>query len=75
MGFLSNSYLEEKESVEKLGRDKDGIIYTFFFLHASNVYKQCLQRSPTLVPPSQQRLHKSTVSAETGLSAALLGLG
>jgi len=61
--------MEEMESVEELRWMKDGLVYTFPFS------MQAKQRNPILVTPSQQRLHKSTVSAETGLSETLLGPG
>ena len=63
--LLCIACLEKLESVEKLVRMQDGVVYTFPFLHAS----------PTLISLLCQRLHKSIVSAESGLSETLLGLG
>ena len=60
MGILWIACLEEDESAEKLGRMKGELIYTF----------PLVQANPTLISRSQQRLHKSTISAET-----LLGQG
>ena len=62
VGLHGIVFLDDRESVEKLGEMKGGLVDTCPFS------VQAKQRNPTLVPSSQQRLHKSTVSAETGLS-------
>ena len=46
---------------------EDGLYYMFPFS------MQAKQSNYILVTPSQQRLHKSTVSAETGPSKTLVG--
>ena len=68
MRLLCVAIKEDRESLEKLERTKDGLVYTFLFLHAKD-------SEITLVLPSQQKLHKSTVSAESWLSETLLGPG
>ena len=35
-GFSALVFWRKKESAEQLGRMKDGLVYTFPFLHASN---------------------------------------
>ena len=39
LGLFSRAFLEKKERAEKLGRVKNGLVYTFSFLHASNAEK------------------------------------
>ena len=39
MVLLCIALLEERESVEKLGRMKNGLFFTFPFLHATNAEK------------------------------------
>ena len=39
MKLLSSAFLEEKESVEKLGKVNNGLAYTFSFLNARNAEK------------------------------------
>ena len=68
MWLLFFAFRNKRESVEELERMKDGLVYNFIFLQASNAEN-------TLVLPSQQRLQKYTVSAETRLSETLLGPG
>ena len=49
--LLCIAFLEERESVEKLGRMKDGLVSTFTFLHASNAEKPHLS-SPIIAKAS-----------------------
>ena len=63
------AFMEEMESLEEFRWMKDRLFYTFPFSMKAK------QRNSILVTPSQQRLHKSTVPAETGLSKTLLGPG
>ena len=65
MVILCIAYLEEREGVEKLERMKNGLVDTF----------PLLQASQNLISLQQQRLHKSSVSAVSGLSETLLGPG
>ena len=59
--------MEERESLDP------SILQSFSSFSLS--FRQGRQSSPTLVPPSQQKLHKYTVSAGTELSKTLLGPG
>jgi hypothetical protein len=61
------AFMEEMESLEEFRWMMDGLFYTFPFS------MQAKQRNSILVTPSQQRLHKSTVSAGTGPSETLVG--
>ena len=56
MGLLCIAFLEDMDI-------KDGLVYSFVFLLIINA---------KLVPLKQQRLQKSTLSAETELSETLL---
>ena len=67
VGFFCIAFMEEREIVEKLGR------MDLSTLALSST--QLMQRSPTLLPPSQQKLHKSTLSTGNELSETLLGPG
>ena len=69
VGLLCIIFLEEMECEENLGEMKGGPILNFSFLRSRNAEK------PHTKTLSQQRLHKSTVSAETVPSETLLGTG
>ena len=68
MWLLCVAFKEERESVKKLEKTKDGLIETFLFLPDNN-------SENILVLPSQQKLHKYTMSAKSCLSETLLGPG
>ena len=69
MVLLVIAFLEEKESDEKLGMIKNGLVSTFLFPDELNSEK-CHLSSPITTKAS-----KIMFSAETGLSETLLGPG
>ena len=60
--LLFIDFLEERECVERIGSMKNGLVFTFPFLHASNTEK------PHLSSPITTKASLITSSAETGTS-------